>query len=140
MDRRKSKMVRRTSRRARILIIEDDEDLRRMVRHALSLAQYDVQEAGNGLHALRILDADPPDLVILDLGLPLISGNMVRVELAAHAHTRDIPVIVITGSVGDHDLLQVACVVQKPFDIDRLMITVSACIRVKAPVQRRDRD
>jgi len=100
-----------------------------MVRHALSLAQYDVQEAENGLHALRILDADLPDLIILDLGLPLISGHMVRVEIAAHAHTRDIPVIVITGSVGDHAQLQVAHVLQKPFDVDRLMETVSGCIR-----------
>jgi two-component system KDP operon response regulator KdpE len=114
--------------RQRILIVEDDEPLRRMVRHALTLAQYDVQEAGDGLQALRLLDTDPPDAVILDLGLPVISGHAVRAEIAAHAHTRDIPVIVITGSAGEHDGLGVACVLRKPFEVDQLVKTVRGCI------------
>ena len=113
---------------ATILIVEDDEPLRRMVRHALILAQYDVQEAGDGLQALRLLDTDPPDAVILDLGLPIISGQAVRAEIAAHAHTRDIPVIVITGTAGEHDGLGVACVLRKPFEVDQLVRTVRGCI------------
>jgi two-component system sensor histidine kinase/response regulator len=114
--------------RQRILIVEDDEPLRRMVRHALTLAQCDVQEAGDGLAALRLLDTDPPDAVILDLGLPIISGHAVRAEIAAHAHTRDIPVIVITGAAGDHDGLGVACVLRKPVELDQLVRTVRECI------------
>lgn len=114
--------------RQRILIVEDDEPLRRMVRHALNLAQYDVQEAGDGLQALRLLDTDPPDAVILDLGLPIISGQAVRAEIAAHAHTRDIPVIVITGTAGEYDGLGVACVLRKPFEVDQLVKTVRGCI------------
>jgi DNA-binding response OmpR family regulator len=114
--------------RQRILVVEDDEPLRRMVRHALTLAQYDVQEAGDGLMALRLLDTDPPDAVILDLGLPIISGQAVRAEIAAHAHTRDIPVIVITGTAGEHDGLGVACVLRKPFEVDQLVRTVRGCI------------
>lgn len=114
--------------RQRILIVEDDEPLRRMVRHALTLAQYDVQEAGDGLAALRLLDTDPPDAVILDLGLPIISGHAVRAEIAAHAHTRDIPVIVMTGSAGEHDGLGVACVLRKPVELDQLIRTVRECI------------
>ena len=114
--------------RQRILIVEDDEPLRRMVRHALTLAQYDVQEAGDGLQALRLLDTDPPDAVILDLGLPIISGQAVRAEIAAHAQTRDIPVIVITGSAGEHDGLGVACVLRKPIEVDQLVKTVRGCI------------
>ena len=114
--------------RQRILIVEDDEPLRRMVRHALALAQYDVQEAGDGLRALRLLDTDPPDAVILDLGLPIIGGHAVRAEIAAHAHTRDIPVIVMTGTAGEHDGLGVACVLRKPFEVDQLVRTVRGCI------------
>ena len=92
------------------------------------LGQFDVQEAGDGLQALRILDGGKPDAVILDLDLPLLSGQAVRAEIAAHAHTRDIPVIVITASAGDHAGLGVACVVQKPFDPNALVRTVRACI------------
>ena len=115
--------------RQRILVVEDDEPLRRMIRHALTLAQYDVQEAGDGLVALRLLDTDPPDAIILDLGLPIISGHAVRAEIAAHAHTRDIPVIIITGTAGEHDGLGVACVLRKPIEVDQLVRTVRACIR-----------
>lgn len=116
------------ARPQRILIVEDDGELRRMIRHALSFAGYDVQEAGDGLHALRLLDTDPPDAVILDLGLPIISGHTVRAEIAAHAHTRDIAVIIITGTTGDHEVLGVACVLMKPFEMEQLIKTVRRCV------------
>jgi DNA-binding response OmpR family regulator len=112
-----------------VLIVEDDIDLRRMFRSALSLAGYGVLEAGDGLHALRLLDSHHPDLVVLDLGLPLISGLVVREELAAHAHTRDIPVVIVTGSISSaHEKLDVACVLRKPVSPDELVATVKKCM------------
>jgi DNA-binding response OmpR family regulator len=112
-----------------VLIVEDDIDLRRMFRSALSLAGYRVLEAGDGLHALRLLDSHHPDLVVLDLGLPLISGLVVREELAAHAHTRDIPVVIVTGSISAaHEKLDVACVLRKPVSPDELVATVKSCM------------
>jgi DNA-binding response OmpR family regulator len=54
-----------------ILIVEDNDDLRRMFRTALHFDGFQVLEAGDGLTALHILDTvPPPDLVLLDLGLP----------------------------------------------------------------------
>jgi DNA-binding response OmpR family regulator len=116
------------ARAQRILIVEDDEDLRRMIRRALVFVGCEVREAGNGLHALQQVDADPPDAVILDLGLPIISGQNVRAEIAAHAHTREIPVIVITGRAGALDGLGAVCVLRKPFDVDHLIGVVRRCI------------
>jgi CheY-like chemotaxis protein len=117
-----------------VLIVEDDVDLRRMFRTALALDGFSIREAGDGLDALRILDADrPPDLVLLDLGLPLVSGYVVRQEIAAHAHTRNIPIVVVTGSAADHDRLDVACVLQKPVSPDRLVNTVRSCLASGAP-------
>src|SRR4051812_49227978 len=116
------------SRRRAILIVEDDIDLRRMLRYALMLDGFDVQEAGDGLDALRLLDRDVPDAVILDLGLPVVSGRAVRQEIAAQAHMRHIPVIVVTGQPGPHDSLDVACVLQKPVSTDQLIRTVRSCI------------
>lgn len=92
-----------------VLVVEDDAALRGMYRTALRMAGYVVQEAANGLEALRVLDADPPDLVVLDLGLPVVSGLTVREELAAQAHTRRIPIVVVTGMAGPHDHHQVEC-------------------------------
>ena len=72
--------------RRRILIVEDDVDLRQMFATWLKFAGYDVQQAGDGLEALRLIDGQPPHAVVLDLGLPLISGQVVRQEIAAQAH------------------------------------------------------
>lgn len=116
------------ARAQRILIVEDDENLRHLIRRSLAFSGFEVAEAGNGLHALRQLDTNPPDAIILDLGLPIISGQTVRAEIAAHAHTRDIPVIVITGIEGPHPGLGAVCILRKPFDVDHLVMVVRRCI------------
>ena len=111
-----------------VLIVEDDYDLRRMFRTALALAGFEVLEAGDGLDALRVLDANRPEAVVLDLGLPIMSGEAVRQEIAAHAHTRQVPVIVVTGQPGTHEALDAACILRKPVSPDRLVQVVKTCI------------
>lgn len=115
-------------RRQTILIVDDDADLRRLFRTALSLAGYDVDEAGDGMEALRRIDYSPPDLVILDLILPGVSGVVVHQEIAAQAITRQIPVVVITGSGFASDDLDVACFLRKPVSPDRLVDAVRSCL------------
>jgi DNA-binding response OmpR family regulator len=121
---------------ATILVVEDDADLRRMFRTALAFAGYRVIEAGDGFHALQMLDADPPDLVVLDLGLPLVSGQIVRTEIAAQAHTRHVPIVVVTGTPGPHDSLEANCVLTKPVSPERLVTTVRRCIASGSSSQR----
>ena len=111
-----------------ILVVEDDADLRALYRTALRLAGYFVQEAGDGFAALRALDADPPDLVVLDLGLPGMSGYVVRQELAAQADTRHIPIVVVTGTPGPHEGLDVDCLLRKPVSPDELVAAVWDCL------------
>ncbi len=115
-----------TSRRS-ILIVEDDEYLRRMFRHALSVAGYAVRETSDGIRALRMIELERPDLIVLDLGLPLLSGLNVQQEIAAHAHTRDILVVVVTGSSAPLDRLGVACVLRKPVSPDEVVDVVRRC-------------
>ncbi|HVL68596.1 MAG TPA: response regulator [Vicinamibacterales bacterium] len=116
------------STRQTILIVEDDEDLRRLFRTALVLAGYGVIEAGNGLEALQRIDQLRPDLVVLDLLLPGVSGFVVHQDIAAQAVTREIPVVVITGSTVDASELNVACFLRKPVSPDRLVEAVRACL------------
>jgi CheY-like chemotaxis protein len=116
------------SSRQTVLIVEDDEDLRRMFRTALTLAGFDVLEAGDGLEALQRIDSHPPDLVVLDLMLPGVSGVVVYQEIAAHAVTRNIPVVVITGSSMVEGELDVACFLRKPISPDRLIEAVRTCL------------
>jgi CheY-like chemotaxis protein len=115
--------------RKTILVVEDDEELRRMFRTALLLEGFDVFEAGDGLDALTRIDRDPPDLVVLDLMLPSLSGVAVRQEIAAHVLTRDIPVVVVTGSAMNIDELNVDCVLRKPVVPEALVAAVKRCFQ-----------
>jgi CheY-like chemotaxis protein len=116
-----------------ILVVEDDTGLRRLYRSALTLEGYTVMEAADGMQALRLLDESTPDLVILDLGLPLIGGLVVQQEIAAHAHTRNIPVVIVTGSLMNLDHLDVPCVLRKPVEPDELLRAVEKCLSDGAP-------
>jgi CheY-like chemotaxis protein len=119
--------------RRRILIVEDDEDLRSLFRIALTLEGFEVQEAGDGLEALRQIDHSRPDLVLLDLGLPLVSGTVVQQEIATHVFTRNIPVVIITASAMDLSDLHVKCVLRKPITPEELVRTVHSCLADGAP-------
>lgn len=121
----------------RVLLIEDDHDLRGLFRTALVLARHDVLEARNGLEALQCLDRDRPDLVLLDLGLPLVDGYVVRQEIAAHAHTRDIPIVVVTAAQVTPQELDVVCVLRKPVEPDDLVETVRRCLNRAGESARR---
>ncbi len=120
--------------RKTILIVEDDDDLRRMLRTALMIAGFEVEEASDGAAALYRIHHQPPDLLVLDLSLPTVSGLIVREEVAAHAHTRQIPVVIITGSSTNLDHLQVPCVLRKPFDPDKLVSTVKECLTQRSGI------
>jgi DNA-binding response OmpR family regulator len=112
----------------RILVVEDDGDLRHVYRLTLSFAGFQVQEAADAMDALRRLDTDPPDLIVLDLMLPDLSGLAVQQEVAAHAHTRHIPVVIVTGSDVDLDHVDVRCVLRKPITPEQLIETVRKCL------------
>ena len=121
-----------TGRPPQILVVEDDADVRRMFRTALALAGFDVHDVGVGFDALRRIDQARPDLIVLDLMLPDISGFVIRQEIAAQAHTRNIPIVVVTGSSLDLAGLDVACVLRKPVAPEELLAVVQSCLSAGA--------
>jgi DNA-binding response OmpR family regulator len=112
-----------------ILIVEDDRDLRRLYRTALLVVGFEVKEAADGLSALRTMDSDPPNLVVLDLALPMLNGHVVREQIQSQATTCHIPIVIVTGSDQDLDNLPVASVLKKPVSAERLVWTVRTCLR-----------
>jgi DNA-binding response OmpR family regulator len=108
----------------RVLVVEDNDDLRTIFRLSLTAAGFDVAEAADGLAALRAIESHPPDALVLDLVLPSVDGFSIRAELAAHEHTRDLPIVVITGSVRDVSGLDVASVLRKPVSPSVLVAAV----------------
>jgi CheY-like chemotaxis protein len=114
--------------RTTVLVVEDDDALRHMYRTALGFAGFEVHEARDGLNALQRIDSDPPDAIVLDLGLPGVDGLVVQQDIAARASTRHIPIIVVTGSGQNLEWLDVQCVLRKPVSLDALVETVQKCV------------
>ena len=115
--------------RKTILVVEDDRALRTFYRTTLTVAGYAVLTAGDGIEALHQLESHIPDLVVLDMGLPLLSGHDVRREIAAHASTQHIPVMVVTGESLPIDPSEFACVMRKPVEPDAFLAKVEDCLR-----------
>ena len=117
------------SKRPAVLIVEDDPELRTLYRTALSLEGYAVVAVSDGIDALRHIEADPPDLMVLDIGLPRLRGDDVQREVASHAQTRQMPIVVVTGNARGLDRNDFACILQKPIDLDALVEAVDRCLR-----------
>jgi CheY-like chemotaxis protein len=117
------------SAKTTVLVVEDERDLRDLYRHTLRMSGYAVEAAGDGVSALRqIINGHPPDVVVLDLGLPRLGGRDVRREMMAHAETRHIPVVVVTGGdAKDLKAADYACVLTKPVEPDALVTAVAKC-------------
>ena len=95
--------VRRSGQRGQtVLLVDDEEFLRRVMKDLLVREGYEVVEAGTGVEALDQVDRHAPDVVVLDLNLPGMDGYSVLAELRSRPATRNIPVVVLTAK-GDED-------------------------------------
>jgi len=81
----------------RILVVDDDPHIVRLLREKLGTRGRIILEAGNGLEAVKAALRDPPDLVVLDVMMPRKDGYKLCRELKADKSTRDIPVILLTA-------------------------------------------
>jgi len=89
-------------RGAKVLLVEDEEPLRRVMKDLLEREGYLVAEARDGVQALDEVDRHAPDIIVLDLNLPGLDGYSVLQQLRSRAATRTIPVMVLTAK-GDED-------------------------------------
>ena len=81
----------------RVLVVEDDEDNRRIVTKILTIDGFEVEEAVDGYQALKIAREWKPDLILLDLGLPGLNGREVAKQMKADAVLRLIPTVALTA-------------------------------------------
>jgi CheY-like chemotaxis protein len=117
-----------------ILVVDDSELNRRLTKLILGTA-YDVRLAADGMEALRFLRTDKPDLILLDLMMPNISGIELTKILKAEEGYKDIPIFMITASVLPSDKTQsieagVDEYMTKPIDIPRLRELVAWAVGV----------
>jgi two-component system cell cycle response regulator DivK len=92
----------------KILIVEDNSDIRQMMVFFLERMGYDVLEAATGLAAIERASATLPDLITMDLGLPDITGDKATARLKADPSTKHIPVIAITAYYRESPLVESA--------------------------------
>ncbi len=122
-------MTRHTVHRPQVLVIEDDEDIRDVVQIILEDAGYTVTVAPDGAAALAVLGQAVvlPNLILLDVRMPLLDGSQFRQIQQAHPAWRTIPVVVLSTHTEAHAIAQalgLAAVLPKPFTIPALLDTV----------------
>jgi two-component system KDP operon response regulator KdpE len=115
----------------KILLVDDDETLRRTLTIGLRAAEYDVLIAADGRTALQALREDKPDLVVLDLGLPDLSGGDVLRRLRTWS---TVPVVVLSARAESSEKVQALDLgaddyVTKPFGMDELLARIRAAGR-----------
>ena len=119
---------------ARVLVVEDDEATRGALRALLDDAGYDCDEASDGERAVEVMRDAPFDLVVLDLGLPGMSGADLHRQLRRDPRTRFLPIVFLTA----HSDRQVKLAeleagaedfITKPYDAEELLARVGAAVR-----------
>jgi two-component system phosphate regulon response regulator PhoB len=124
---------------ARILIVEDEQDLAGLVEYNLRTAGFETETASTGASGLAKARARVPDLVLLDLMLPDVAGSEVLRMLKGDSELRKVPVVIVSAKGQESDRIQgleagADDYVVKPFSVRELML------RVKAVLRRADAD
>lgn len=132
----KGSMTLSIDRPARILVVEDTEQVRRLLRRLLVPSGYTVFECETGQAALDALAVHIPDLVLLDLELPDMSGHEVLQKIRANPATRLLPVVVLTGLASTSEKIRayaegVTDFLAKPFSSEELLARMRALVSLK---------
>jgi CheY-like chemotaxis protein len=117
----------------RILIIDDEDDIREVATITLELGGFDVLSASNGRHGLARAATERPDAILLDVMMPGLDGPGTLALLRANDLTRDIPVVFLTAKVQSADRRSLAAhgasaIFSKPFNPDHLAGDIAAAL------------
>jgi two-component system cell cycle response regulator DivK len=113
----------------RILVVEDQEDNRQIIRDMLSALDYELAEAENGVEALAAVAKQKPDLILMDIQLPIMDGYEATRRIKADPATKGIPIIAVTSfalSGDEHKAREAGCddFVPKPYSPRQLLAKI----------------
>ncbi|WP_431858214.1 response regulator [Azospirillum sp.] len=116
----------------RVLVVDDEPSIRRFLRTSLAVQGYDITEADDGARALDEVRRRTPDLIVLDLGLPVMGGQEVIRRLRGEGVT--LPIIVLSSRMDEAGKVEALDLgaddyVTKPFGMDELLARIRAALR-----------
>jgi len=117
----------------KILIVDDDQDLVQVIRMNLDFRGYETFEANEGVRATEMAHKIKPDVILLDINIPVGSGEAVLKNLQKHFETDKIPVIIISG-IDDEKRIQkilddgAKIFLQKPFENQELLDAIASVL------------
>lgn len=126
-----------------VLVVDDEADIRLLVRFSLEMDGHDVREAADGVEALRVLGGERPDVIVLDLTMPRLDGWDLLVQLKAKGgELAAVPVILLTAIEGDPERIRAGIegavrYLTKPFEADDLRAEVARALSEPERDQRR---
>jgi CheY-like chemotaxis protein len=124
-----------------VLVIDDEPSVRGSIEKLLTRSGYDVRLAADGREALELVTSGPaPDVIVLDLMMPVMTGFEVLSAMRVNERWAKIPVVVLTGTTGySADHLGVAATMEKPFDIQQIKAAIEGALGAKqaAPQKRK---
>jgi CheY-like chemotaxis protein len=110
----------------RILVVDDEQNQRFLLRRIFERAGHEVTEAGDGAAALRLAGESPPDLVVTDIMMPVMGGVELIRRLRGEPATAGIPILAASGDV--HLAADADACVAKPFEWERLIVIADALL------------
>lgn len=118
-----------------LLVIEDDETMRNAIKRIFEGEGFVVKTAADGTQLASVLDDNPIDLIIMDIGLPWVNGIELAKMLKEHDDLKQIPLIFVSGKTSDFDVKRgfeagADDYIKKPFDIDKIKKTVHTLLNL----------
>ena len=111
---------------SKVLVVDDDPAIRRLVCDVLQAYGYSTVDAADGFSAIRLVQSEQPDCVVLDVMMPGLDGHAVLTRIRESDFGRDLPVVMLTAAADDAQAWQawtegVDYFLAKPFDPDELL-------------------
>ncbi|WP_224247714.1 response regulator [Hyalangium gracile] len=117
----------------RVLVVDDETAIVDALEDILSMEGYEVMSAFNGQEGLMRMSERTPDLVLLDLMMPVMSGAQLLGRIRQDPKLRDIPVVVMSaGRIAEEERRNASAVLPKPFELDALLDTLARYLRPQA--------
>jgi len=116
-----------------VLVVDDEPQITTLLKVALQRVGYRVRTANSGREALRSALESPPQVILMDIYMPDMSGEQVLREMMRHPQLRRVPVVLTTGEVDREPAVKGFSLLCKPFDLAQLYATVRRAVAFASP-------